>query len=182
MIRSKVHNAFLEAQLRLTESPLSHIRLLWQLFFFFFFLAICSPCGTKSSASDIYFMCTEICVLKSLGDWHGLEEPRLKLNKNHGRLTVRKHTKPSCWKWSLLWLCSLYYSLGVVLLVKLISFNFMNRVCLHGVVVLQDAISVADVILWSALYPVLSDSCLALSKYNKMKMIHNQRCISGPTT
>lgn len=37
--------------------------------------AICSPCGNKSSTSVIYFMCTEICFVKSLGDWHDLEDP-----------------------------------------------------------------------------------------------------------
>lgn len=62
------------------------------------------------------------------------------------------------------------------------DFNFMNRVCLHGVVVLQEAMSVADVILWSALYPMLSDSGLDLSKYNNMKTIHKQLCVSGLTT
>lgn len=46
--------------------------------------AICSPCGNKSSASVIYFMCTEICFVKSLGDWHGLEEDCVKLKKNCG--------------------------------------------------------------------------------------------------
>lgn len=35
--------------------------------------AICSPCGNESSVSIIYFICTEICFVKSLGDWHGLE-------------------------------------------------------------------------------------------------------------
>lgn len=79
MIRSKVHHAFLEAQLSLTESLLqvtsgssgnvsfSSIPLLFA--------------APGASASDIYFMCREICVLKSLGDWHGLEELCVKLNK-----------------------------------------------------------------------------------------------------
>lgn len=32
-------------------------------------------------------------------------------------------------------------------------------------VVFQEAVSVADVVLWAALYPILSDPSLALGKY-----------------
>lgn len=46
---------------------------------------ICSPCGNKSSASVIYFMCTEMCFVKSLGDRLSLEEPCAKLKKNCGK-------------------------------------------------------------------------------------------------
>ena len=49
----------------------------------------CSPRGNKSSEPVIYFMCTEICFVKSLGDWHGLEE----LYVNQRKTVVSTHSE-----------------------------------------------------------------------------------------
>lgn len=37
----------------------------------------------------------------------------------------------------------------------------------------QEAVSVADIVLWAALYPLLSDSSLALGKHSQILFIHS---------
>lgn len=43
--------------------------------------------------------------------------------------------------------------------------NCFKKCCSLNCAVFQEAVKVADVVLWAALYPVLSDSSLALGKY-----------------
>ena len=48
-----------------------------------------------------------------------------------------------------------------------VSYNLclmFKKICLLRCVLFQEAVSVADVVLWAALYPVLSDASLALGK------------------